>query len=275
MDAWAALALTVFVWWFATGAILFLDGLPRRTFRLTIGITTAVAGIAFAVLATSASGTDAADAYVAFLCAIAIWGWNEVAFLMGGVTGPRRSACPPEAAGWRRFVLALQTLLYHEALILACGVVIAAVTWGAPNKVGLWTFGVLWAMRASAKLNIFLGVPNITHEFLPAHLAYLKGYFRFSPASALLPISIGAGTLAVVILGMAARNAPPSGFEEAACVLLSSLTALAVIEHLFMVVPLPSSTLWAWAMRVDHGTVPASVASVSEARATPRAGGDR
>ena len=26
---------------------------------------------------------------------------------------------------------------------------------------------VLWVMRVSAKLNVFLGVPNLTEEFLP------------------------------------------------------------------------------------------------------------
>ena len=100
MNIWAALGLTVFVWWFATGAILLLDGLPRRTFRWTIGIATALTGVAFAALVTSAYDTSTSAAYIGFICAIAIWGWNEIAFLMGGVTGPRRSPCPADVQGW-------------------------------------------------------------------------------------------------------------------------------------------------------------------------------
>ena len=275
MSMWAALASTVFVWWFATGAILLLDGLPRHTYRWTIGIATALTGVAFAAVVASAPATSASAAYVGFICAIVIWGWNEIAFLMGGITGPRRSICPADAKGWRRFGFAFQTLLYHEALIAACGALIAAVTWQAPNKVALWTFLLLWVMRASAKLNIFFGVPNITHEFLPAHLSYLKSYFRFSPINALLPISIGGGALGAFALGAAASDAPAASFQEASFALLSSLTALAVLEHIFMVVPLPSSALWAWAMRAPTPALSASVPLLRETRPVPRAGGDR
>ena len=275
MSMWAALASTVFVWWFATGAILLLDGLPRRTYRWTIGIATGLTGIAFAAMVASASETSASAAYVGFICAIVIWGWNEIAFLMGGVTGPRRSACPAGAKGWQRFGLAFQTLFYHEALIAACAALIAALTWQAPNRVALWTFLLLWVMRASAKLNIFLGVPNITHEFLPAHLSYLKSYFRFSPINALLPVSIAAGALAAFMLGAAASDALASSFAEASFALLSSLMALAVLEHIFMVVPLPSSALWAWAMRAPTPALSAPATLLRETRSIPRAGGDR
>ena len=43
-----------------------------------------------------------AGAYCAFTCALLVWGWQEIAFLLGCVTGPRRSACPHGATGWRR-----------------------------------------------------------------------------------------------------------------------------------------------------------------------------
>jgi putative photosynthetic complex assembly protein 2 len=42
-----------------------------------------------------------------------------------------------------------------------------------PNQVGTGTFAVLWVMRISAKLNLFLGVRNLSEELLPPHLAYL------------------------------------------------------------------------------------------------------
>ena len=35
-------------------------------------------------------------------------------------------------------------------------------------------------MRQSAKLNVFLGVRNLSEEFLPQHLHYLQSYFTRS-----------------------------------------------------------------------------------------------
>ena len=269
------LLLTIFVWWFATGVILLLDGLPRRTYRWTIGAATALTAAAFAGVVASAHDETASAAYAAFVCTVVVWGWNEVAFLMGGVTGSRRIACPPGSRGWQRFSLAFQALNYHEALIGACGLLIAVVTWHAPNKVALWTFLILWIMRASAKLNIFLGVPNITHEFLPAHLAYLKSYFRHRAMNALMPVSIGLGTLVTIALASAAAAAPEGGFDDAKLPLLASLLALAVVAHVFMVVPLPFGALWAWALRGSAPALPATVPALNETRVVPRAGGSR
>ena len=251
METWIALLSTIFVWWFATGLILFLDGLPRRTYRWTVLATTLVAALAILAIVISAADASALSAFVAFLAAIAVWGWNEVAFLMGGITGPRRRPCPADVRGWIRFKLAVQTLLWHEALLAASATLLAAATWSGPNKVALWTFLVLWAMRASAKLNIFFGVPNTTREFLPTHLGYLASYFRAAPASLLLPVSIAAGTGMTIWFFARASIAPSASFEEAGATLLAILTALAVIEHLFMIIPAPSATLWAWALRTD------------------------
>ncbi len=37
-----ALLYTVFVWWFSTGIILYLNGLPRHTFKWTMSGATAM-----------------------------------------------------------------------------------------------------------------------------------------------------------------------------------------------------------------------------------------
>src|SRR5690349_1652917 len=81
---------TMFLWWFSTGLIVYLDGLAPRTFRWSLagaGILTAAAlyGLGARRVDTSVSG-----AFVAFTCGLAVWGWNEISFLMGLVTGPRR-----------------------------------------------------------------------------------------------------------------------------------------------------------------------------------------
>ena len=86
-------AYAVLVWWFATGIILFLDGLPRRTFRWSMSAGTAVLAIVAVELHASAGHASAAGAYAAFTCAILVWGWLEMSFLMGFITGPRKHAC--------------------------------------------------------------------------------------------------------------------------------------------------------------------------------------
>ena len=131
--------------------------------------------------------------YAAFTYAVFVWGWHEMAFFMGFITGPRRTACPAGAAGWRRFGLAVQACIDHELAILATGVAVLWATWHAPNQVGLWTFLALWGMRLSAKLNVFLGVLNLGEAFLPAHLAYLLSYMRRRRMNALMPVSLAGG----------------------------------------------------------------------------------
>jgi hypothetical protein len=142
------------------------------------------------------------------------------------------------------------------------GVLIANLTWGQPNQVGTWTFAVLWAMRTSAKLNLFLGVRNLSEEFLPAHLAYLQSYFRRRPMNLLFPLSVTVPTL--IAIGMAVAALEPATLEPArvGLLLVTAMLALAIIEHWMLVLPLPTSALWRWAMRQPQpqpGPVPAAV----------------
>ena len=125
-----------------------------------------------------------------------------------------------------------------------------ALTWQQPNQVALWTFAALWVMRLSAKLNVFLGVRNLNEQFLPEHLRYMHSYFRQRPSNALFPVSV----IAVTALAAAAwhsavasslrrlRRRPPAASSR--CCL-----SLALLEHWFMVLPLPSEKLWDWGMR--------------------------
>ena len=78
-----------------------------------------------------------------------IWGWHEMSFLLGFVTGSRREACAGGCRGWRHFWHATQAILHHELAIAATAVVMVALTWGGANQVGLWTFLVLWVMRSA------------------------------------------------------------------------------------------------------------------------------
>jgi putative photosynthetic complex assembly protein 2 len=239
--------VALLVWWFGTGVVMLLDGLPRDTFRWTLGAATLLAAGALVGIARTADDPGAAASYAAFAAAVAVWGWHELTFLSGWLTGPRRSGCSAPAHWPTRLVESVQAILWHELGLLTTLALIAVLTWDAANPVALWTFGLLWVMRLSAKFNLFLGVRNLGEEFLPQHLAYLPSYFRRRPFNELLPWVLLLATLVVAWLlqqGMAL-----DGGARAGHLLVASLGVLAIAEHLLMVLPLQSTALWRWAMR--------------------------
>ncbi len=117
-------------------------------------------------------------------------------FLSGRITGPRTTAAPPAGASVSRLRAAIEAILYHEVALALSFAIVAALTLGGDNLTGLATFAILWVMRLSAKLNVYLGVRNLAEEMLPAHLAYLETYFRRGPMNLLMPVSLAAGLIA-------------------------------------------------------------------------------
>jgi putative photosynthetic complex assembly protein 2 len=236
----------LFAWWFATGAILYLDGLPRSTYRQSMMSASLLALPALLGLALTSHSASPAGAYLAFICALVVWAWQEMAFLMGFLTGPRKHPCAPDCRGGRHFLHGVHAILHHELALIAGGVLVFALTWDGVNQVGAWTYLTLWVMRQSAKLNLFLGVRNLGESLLPEHLHYLKGYFRRRAMNPLLPISvIGSGGLAVLLAWMAlAPGVEP--YQVTARLLLATLLGLAALEHLFLVLPVPLDALWQW-----------------------------
>ena len=237
------------VWWFSTGIVLYVVGLPRRSFRWTLLAASALLAVALHLLAASANDASPTGAYVAFTAAILVWAWQEVAFLMGFVTGPRRDVCPSDARGVRRALYAFEAIRDHEVALIVLGVAVVAMSWDGANQVGPWTFALLWSMRLSSKLNLFLGVRNLNAEFLPVHLRYIGSYFTRKPMNALYPFSVTLSTLATFVLAHRALASAPGSFEAVAFSLLAALMALAVIEHWFMMLPLHAVNIWKWSLR--------------------------
>jgi len=239
---------TLFLWWLSTGIILYLDRLSPSTYRWSLlGATAILIPAVVGLSATRAGSEGASDAVCAFSCALVIWGWHEMSFLMGHITGPRTEDCPVNARGSERFLLAAKTLIYHEAAVAVTIAAVAWLTWGHTNQIGLETLMLLWGMRLSTKLNLFLGVPRHHEDMLPDHLAFLKSYFRHSSMNWLFPISITGGTVLTGMLLQAAWWPTTSAFASTGYALLGTLSALGTIEHWFLVVPLPDEALWAWA----------------------------
>jgi putative photosynthetic complex assembly protein 2 len=249
------IALTIFAWWFATGAVLYLNGLPPCTFRWSNGIAALIGLCGLLALYLTRETASAAGAYTAFFGALAVWAWNEMSFLLGHITGSTREDCPRDARGLRRFILAARSVIYHELVILGCAAAIALVTWNATNRFGLYTFLVFWIMRLSTKFNIFLGVPNITVQFLPKHLSYLATYFAHRPMNLLFPVSVTASTLAAAWLTHLALSAPIGSFEAIGFAMVASLLVLGILEHWFLVIPLPFGELWSWGIGAAEGRV--------------------
>lgn len=246
---WIAVMVALFIWWFSTGAILMVvkradrAGGDAHLVALLWGLPFLVFGVVG--YAVSLADTTVMGVYLGFFSALALWGWIELAFLTGRITGPNRAPCPPGLTGFARFRAACATLAWHELLLAATLLAMVVSARGAENLLGVWVFATLFVARISAKLNLFLGVPRINTEFLTEPLAHLPSYFRRATLNELFPLSITILSFATALwlerlLG-AGTPAEVAGFA-----LLTALTALALLEHWFMILPLPDARLWRW-----------------------------
>jgi putative photosynthetic complex assembly protein 2 len=249
MNSWLASLTALFLWWFSTGAILLVIRRADRRGRGAHGMAV-LAGVPVLVLGMATVGwsldqVSVKGAYAGFLGALMIWGWIELAFLGGVITGPMRAACPPGLAGRARFQRAWGTVAHHELLLTAALLGLVMASNGAANQVAVQAYLILYFARISAKLNLFFGVPRINVEFVPARLAYLASYFRRGPATLMLPLAITGLTAALAVcIERLLSAADPGAITGYA--LLTALTALALLEHWLMVVPLPDARLWRW-----------------------------
>ena len=252
-------------WWLGTGIILWLNHLPRHTLRWSLAAATALLLLALAALPSLSQDTSGRGLALAFVAALVIWGWLELSYLSGLVTGPRRGPCPPAASTWQRFCLGVQTTLYHELLMLALVATTFALTRDAPNRVTAWCCVILWLLRWSAKLNLFLGVSNFNAHWLPERLQYLGSYIRRRRMNGLFPLSLLSGGAATALLFAAAFGAP-AGFERDSLLVLASLLFLGVLEHAFLMLPVRDSELWQWALPGDNRARKAALAEREQGR---------
>lgn len=247
-NPWIISLSALFIWWFSTGAILWRvktadnGTATAHSMSVLLGLPLLIGG--FAGLHSSLDDASVKGVYLAFVSSLAIWGWIELAFLSGIITGPNTRPLPPGTSGWDRFLCAFGTVAWHELLLAAAIIVIAKVSVSELNQFGLWTFGVLFFARISAKLNLFFGVPRIHTEFLPKPLSHLASHFRHAAMNWVFPFSVTLLTFAAGCWMERATNA--TGGMFVGYILLSALTLLALLEHWFMVLPLPDEKLFRW-----------------------------
>jgi len=249
MSVWLAVLTAVFAWWFATGIILLAvrhaDAGKAVAHGRNVFMAVPVLALGVAGLVVSSTSLTVVSVYVSFFSVLLIWGWIELAFLSGVITGPERRPCPEGLHGQARFVRAWHTVSHHELLLLGAFLIILLFSHQAENTFGFWCYLILFTARISAKLNLFFGVPRINTEFVPKPLEHIKSYFTKGPITAAFPIgvtflSIAAACFAERLVG--AQTAP----FIAGYALLTALSALAALEHWLMVVPLPDAKLWRW-----------------------------
>lgn len=249
-------AFALLLWWASTGAIIYADGLPERTFHWTFLTATVLACLALGIIVETRDATTAGGAYLAFSAGLVTWAWLELAFYLGYVTGPRKTACPPTCRGLLHFWHAIETVLWNQIANIGVAALIVWLTWGGENLTAVWTFAVLWLMQQSAKLNVYLGVRNLNTHFLPSHLSHLKAFMSQRPMNLFFPVSVSLATVAFVLILDQAHSADLSDGASVGLGLIATLLALAILEHWFLVLPVPAERLWDWSMashRDQHG----------------------
>ncbi len=248
-NPWVAALVALFLWWFSTGAILLVVRRADQAGRQA-RIWTVLMNLPFLILGAvgfleSRYDESLAGVYVAFLSAIALWGWIELAFLTGVITGPNRNRLRDGVPEWERFIRAWGTIAYHELLLVFMMVTMILFSLDAANPFGMWTFAILFFARISAKLNLYLGVRKINVEFIPEPLNHLPSHFRTARMNWLFPLSITGLSFAAACWMERIWSAQTMS-QEIGFALLAALTMLALLEHWFMVLPLPDERLWRW-----------------------------
>jgi putative photosynthetic complex assembly protein 2 len=236
MGTIAAVVYVFALWSLSTALIFYLDSLPMRTFKYSMtGATLVLLACACMMISFRNDGSTLAIA-CSFAAGLLAWGWTEMALYMGYITGPRKHRCAAGCSGPKHFGHAIGANLWHELVIIAFAVLIFL----SGNATAFWCFTLLWLMHLSARLNVFLGVRNISEEFVPAHMEVLKGFLRRRNMNWLFPISsVSLLTLTVYFYSQ------PQTFSNT---MATTLAAFGLLEHILLMLPLHIERLWHWSL---------------------------
>ena len=237
-----AVLVVVAVWWLGTGIVLRLQQrLIPTNLSTSVGIIF-IACLGFGVLLLTRQNLSWISIISGFISAVVVWGCIELSYYLGRIAGTHQSICPPSITTWARFKLALGTSIWHELLVTGLGLLLILLFYKASNTVGLYTYMVLWLMRWSAKLNLFLGVPNFNTSWIPARLAYISSYIRTGTITPFFFISILSASFVVFQL---LSKSTQVGIEQPLIYIIPAiLLILAIVEHVFMLLPFQEVKMW-------------------------------
>ncbi len=254
------ISIAVLVWWISTGLVLFVvrrtedetnDDNIRSTSFAMMSIMSVAAALGVALLVTSKHMLTPLGSYMGFFGALLLWAWHEASFLSGMITGPRKGDCPTGVDQWGRFKAAWEAVRSHELAIAVTVLLLYWLMMDAVNTFGFWTFMLLWIMRISAKLIIFLGARNALSDMMPKRISHLKTYFDTTHTSFLFFVSVSLASLVFVLLCIGAYETGEP-YVRVGHVLLASFMALAIVEHFILILPISDAALWSWAMPRPH-----------------------
>lgn len=230
------LLAVILLWVALTGLLIWLNRRGLRAARRALWLSLPLVGLAHYQLWLVRDDLSALACYQAFVAAMLIWSWHELAFYSSVITGSWSRPCPSGISGWKRFEYALSTHVYHELAIAGEILLLWHLHYGSINVIGPLVFVLLWAMLHSAKLNVFLGVRSLTVAWLPDHLRYLGSFWRRrAPGGFFLFSLVSLGFLALFLWGTAGMLAGTG--QAIGIALLASLTTLGFLEHIMLAVP--------------------------------------
>ncbi len=246
MGVVSTIALVVLLWAASTALIFFLDSLPQRTFKWSMSAATVLLGLSLYGAWVWRGDTGTFAVVASFTASMMVWGWMEMSLYMGYVTGIRKQQCPHGCQGVKHFGHAIAVNIWHELAIIAG----AAILYFIDNQMALWTYVMLWLMHLSARLNVFLGVRNVSAEFVPEHMAVLRSFLRKRNMNPLFPVSC------IVLVGLTVWLAFNSGSSSLPYTIAATLAAIGLLEHILLMLPLPVEKLWHWSQARKSKTVP-------------------
>ena len=238
----AAILYVVVLWGASTAIIFYLDSLPVRTFRISMAAATFVLAICAGAIWFMRDDQSLSGVAISFAAALLAWGWTEMALYMGFITGPRKQRCEHGCSGVAHFGHAVSANLWHELTVIG----FALAIWLTGNATAAWCFSMLWLMHLSARLNVFLGVRNVSAEFVPAHMDVLKGFLRQRSMNALFPFSVLGHVILIALLIRA-----PHSFATTMAI---TLAVIGLLEHILLMLPMAIGKLFHWSLSSHHKT---------------------
>lgn len=242
MSLLVPLLSVIAIWWIGTGVVLYLQQRINQPGTALIAALIITSVVCLLILMQSSHSLSALHTYVGFIAAVILWGTIELSYYSGLISGTHRQPCPAHCTTRERFRMALGASLWHELSVLLCGVLLILLLWDAANPTGLYAFLVLWLMRWSAKLNLFLGVPNFNTDWFPDRLAYAHSYIRRAPVSLFFLASVGIASVCAWLMLRSTDTLPSA--DALTLQLPAVLLMLAILEHIFMALPIADNDLW-------------------------------
>jgi putative photosynthetic complex assembly protein 2 len=235
----AALAVLVclVIWWASTAVLIYFNFIPdARPFVFSTSLVLAVVSVAW--LLRNRQNETVAGAYWSFTAGLTVWAFVKASFYTGYLVGPDLPLAQARPPSWESFFGAVHTSLYHELLVITLAVTALVVFRGAKNRIGLHVFLTLAVFHSSAKLNVFLGVPNTGSNFLPETVAALKPYMTTAGMNLLFPISVTLNSLVAFHLLRLGFSRAVLPWKRVGYILVGTMASLALFEHWLLLFPM-------------------------------------